>query len=89
MVINRNLIMVAGSRIWVRKIFLSIKKEGDRMEKQFILSNLHNETQAVKEAVAFYTAFSVTATNCTVAERERHYDTLEQVGYIEKLGALS
>ena len=53
------------------------------------LSNIHNESEAVKEAAAFYTAFSVTATNCTAAERERHYDTLEQAGYIEKVGVVS
>jgi hypothetical protein len=56
------------------------------MAKQINLSNLHNESAQVREAIAFYTAFSVTPTNCTAAERESHYVTLEKAGYIEKVG---
>jgi hypothetical protein len=56
------------------------------MAKTIDLSNLHNESAQVREAIAFYAAFSVTPTNCTAAEREGHYATLEQAGYIEKVG---
>ncbi|NQX57533.1 hypothetical protein HQN88_01525 [Paenibacillus qinlingensis] len=41
----------------------------------------------VKEAIAFYTAFAVLPTNYTPEERERHYATLELVGYIEGIGS--
>jgi hypothetical protein len=56
------------------------------MVKQINLSNLQNEPEHVLEALVFYTAFSVTPTNYTAAEREAHYATLEQAGYIEKVG---
>jgi hypothetical protein len=56
------------------------------MAKSVDVSNLHNEPAQVREALAFYTAFSVTPTNYTAAEREAHYATLEQAGYIEKVG---
>jgi hypothetical protein len=76
---------VAESRK-VRKIFLTSNKEGDLMAKPIELSNLHNEPQQVREAIAFYAAFAVLPTNYTPEERERHYATLEQAGYIEKVG---
>ncbi|MDB5053266.1 MAG: hypothetical protein JWM44_1316 [Bacilli bacterium] len=56
------------------------------MAKEINLSNLQNEPRHVLEALFFYTAFSVIPTNYTAAERERHYATLEQAGYIEKVG---
>lgn len=70
----------------VRKIFLTFRKEGELVIKPIDLSNLHNEPAALREAVAFYTAFTVLPTSCTASERERHYATLEQAGYIEKVG---
>jgi hypothetical protein len=81
--------MVAESRK-VRKIFLTLNKEGDLMAKSINLSNLLNEPQHVLEALVFYTAFylALGPTNYTAAERERHYATLEQAGYFEKVGGL-
>jgi hypothetical protein len=56
------------------------------MSKSIVFSNLQNEPRNVLEALVFYTAFSVTQTNYTAAERAAHYATLEQAGYIEKVG---
>ena len=48
-------------------------------------NGLIKETPDLKAALAFYAAYGVTTTDYTAAERERHYATLEQAGYIEKL----
>jgi hypothetical protein len=56
------------------------------MAKSINISNLQNEPRHVLEALVFYTAFSVAPTNYTAAERQAFYATLEQAGYIEKVG---
>ncbi|KIL35145.1 hypothetical protein SD71_16075 [Cohnella kolymensis] len=53
------------------------------------LGELDNQPPEIREAVAFYTAFSILPTNCTVAERAKHYTVLEEAGLIEKVGALN
>jgi hypothetical protein len=54
--------------------------------KPIDLTTVHNEPSSVREALAFYVSFGVVPTNYTAAERERHYSTLEEAGYIEKVG---
>lgn len=53
--------------------------------KSINLSELDNQPQEVREAIAFYTAQLVLPITFTVEERAYHYNVLENAGYIEKL----
>lgn len=57
--------------------------------KTINLATLHNESEEIREAIAFYTGFTVFPMQCTSADRERHYGVLEQAGYIEKVGGIN
>jgi hypothetical protein len=54
-------------------------------DKCLLLALLHEESKDVRAAIAFYVGFTVTPHECSMEERERHYATLEQAGYLEKL----
>jgi len=54
--------------------------------KQLNLSELENEPLEIREAIAFYTTFTVLPIRFTKEERERYYRILEQAGYLEKVG---
>lgn len=54
-------------------------------KKTINLAELDNEPQEIREAIAFYAAHTVLPIHFTAAERERHYTTLEQAGYLEQL----
>ncbi|QUL57539.1 hypothetical protein KDC22_14310 [Paenibacillus tritici] len=54
-------------------------------KKTINLAELDNETQEIKEAIAFYAAHTVLPIHFTAAERDRHYLTLEQAGYLERI----
>lgn len=49
------------------------------------LEKLHEESRETREAIAFYVGFAVTPHECSAEERERHYATLEQAGYLSKV----
>lgn len=53
--------------------------------KKIDLTELDNEPEEIREAIAFYTAHTVLPIRFTAAERERHYTALEQAGYLERL----
>ena len=53
--------------------------------KSINLNELDNQTQEVREAIAFYTAHSVLPITFSVEERAYHYSVLENAGYIEKI----
>jgi hypothetical protein len=53
--------------------------------KQEMLARLHAESTDVREAIAFYVGFAVTPHECSMEDRERHYATLEQAGYLAKV----
>jgi ribosomal protein S17E len=53
--------------------------------KQSLLERLHAESKDVREAIAFYVGFAVTPHECSMEDRERHYATLEQAGYLAKV----
>ncbi|MEK3699319.1 MULTISPECIES: hypothetical protein [unclassified Paenibacillus] len=52
-------------------------------KKKLDLSELDDQPQEIREAIAFYAAHTVLPIHFTAAERERHYQTLEQAGYLE------
>ncbi|MEK4474310.1 hypothetical protein NSQ91_13930 [Paenibacillus sp. FSL R7-0048] len=54
-------------------------------EKTINLAELDNEPQEIREAIAFYAAHTVLPIHFTADERERHYATLEQAGYLERI----
>jgi hypothetical protein len=54
-------------------------------KKTINLAELDNEPQEIREAIAFYAAHTVLPIHFTAAERERHYTTLEQAGYLEQI----
>lgn len=65
---------------------LSLTREkGTRIMKALILTELDNEPHEIREAIAFYAAHTVLPIHFTAAERERHYVTLENAGYLEKI----
>ncbi|WP_178382830.1 hypothetical protein [Paenibacillus sp. P46E] len=49
------------------------------------LAELDDQPQAIREAIAFYAAHTVLPIHFTATERERHYATLEQAGYLERI----
>jgi hypothetical protein len=53
--------------------------------KKIDLTKIHEESVAVREAIAFYVAFAVAPFVCTIEQREGHYATLEQAGYLKRL----
>lgn len=53
--------------------------------KMIDLARLHEESQELREAVAFYANFGIRPFVCSTDERERHYKTLEDGGYLEKV----
>lgn len=53
-------------------------------KKKLDLSELDDQPQEIREAIAFYAAHTVLPIRFTAAERERHYETLEQAGYLEQ-----
>lgn len=53
--------------------------------KSFNLSELDDQPAEIQEAIAFYAAHTILSVSFSAAERERHYKTLEQAGYIEKV----
>lgn len=53
--------------------------------KSINLSELDEQPAEVQEAIAFYVAHTILPIQFSAAERERHYKTLEQAGYIEKV----
>ncbi|MEC0242007.1 hypothetical protein P4H66_19575 [Paenibacillus dokdonensis] len=54
--------------------------------KTIDLSKLDDQPKEVREAIAFFTAFTVLPISFSVGDRERYYRVLEQAGYIEKVG---
>ncbi|MEC0170841.1 hypothetical protein [Paenibacillus graminis] len=55
------------------------------IKKKLDLSELDDQPQEIREAIAFYTAHTVLPIHFTAAERERHYATLEKAGYLERI----
>lgn len=56
------------------------------MEKKTLdLTKLNDQPQEIQEAIAFYTAHTVLPIQFTTTERERHYTTLENAGYLERI----
>lgn len=53
--------------------------------KSINLSELDEQPAEIQEAIAFYAARTILPIRYSAAERERHYKTLEQAGYIEKV----
>ncbi|MEK8215541.1 hypothetical protein [Paenibacillus sp. FSL L8-0463] len=49
------------------------------------LAELDDQPQEIREAIAFYAAHTVLPIHFTAAERDRHYSTLEQAGYLERI----
>jgi hypothetical protein len=49
------------------------------------LERLHKQSREVREAIAFYVGFAVCPHECSMEEREGHYATLEQAGYLRKI----
>lgn len=54
-------------------------------KKKIDLSELDNQPLEIREAIAFYTSHTVLPIYFTAAEREQHYRTLEQAGYLEQI----
>lgn len=52
-------------------------------KKTINLAELDNEPLEIREAIAFYAAHTVLPIHFAAVERERHYQTLEQAGYLE------
>lgn len=56
------------------------------MEREKLdLTELDDQPQEIREAIAFYAAHTVLPIHFTAAERDRHYLTLEQAGYLERI----
>ncbi|MHA6530220.1 hypothetical protein [Paenibacillus sp. BAC0078] len=53
--------------------------------KKLDLAELEDQPQEIREAIAFYAAHTILPIRFTVAERERHYEVLEQAGYLERI----
>lgn len=53
--------------------------------KAIILSELDDQPQEIREAIAFYAAHTVLPIHFSADERDRHYLTLEQAGYLERI----
>jgi len=49
------------------------------------LSELDKQPLEVREAIAFYTALSVLPIHFSSEERQRHYNVLENAGYIDSV----
>ncbi|MNI84692.1 hypothetical protein D3C73_1416180 [compost metagenome] len=54
-------------------------------KKKLDLTELEDQPQEIREAIAFYAAHTVLPIHFTATERERHYATLEQAGYLERI----
>ncbi|MEK5416318.1 hypothetical protein [Paenibacillus sp. FSL L8-0708] len=54
-------------------------------KKTINLAELDDAPQEIKEAIAFYAAHTILPLHFTASERERHYRTLEQAGYLEQI----
>ncbi|MEK4451599.1 hypothetical protein [Paenibacillus sp. FSL L8-0506] len=54
-------------------------------KKKLDLTELDDQSQEIREAIAFYAAHTVLPIHFTADERERHYQTLEQAGYLERI----
>ncbi|WP_339248130.1 hypothetical protein NST58_12880 [Paenibacillus sp. FSL R10-2796] len=54
-------------------------------KKKLDLTELDDQSQEIREAIAFYAAHTVLLIHFTADERERHYQTLEQAGYLERI----
>ncbi len=55
------------------------------MKIKFDLEKIHKESSEVREAIAFYVSFAICPFVCTTEQRERHYATLENGGYLKKV----
>jgi hypothetical protein len=55
------------------------------MNKNIDLSKLDEQPQEIREAIAFYAAHTVLPIHFAASEREQHYRTLEQAGYLERI----
>ncbi|HEY2492640.1 MAG TPA: hypothetical protein VGI33_07000 [Paenibacillus sp.] len=54
-------------------------------KKKLDLAELDDQPREIREAIAFYTSHTVLRIHFTAAEREQHYRTLEQAGYLERI----
>lgn len=54
-------------------------------KKKLDLAELDDQPQEIREAIAFYASHTVLPIQFTAAEREQHYRTLEQAGYLERI----
>ncbi|WP_157685527.1 hypothetical protein [Paenibacillus donghaensis] len=54
-------------------------------KKKLDLAELDDQPNDIREAIAFYAAHTVLPIHFTAAERERHYTTLEQAGYLDRI----
>jgi hypothetical protein len=60
-------------------------RSGLMERKKLDLTELDDQPQEIREAIAFYAAHTVLPIHFTAAERDRHYLTLEQAGYLERI----
>lgn len=54
-------------------------------KKTITLAELDDQPQEIREAIAFYAAHTMLPIHFTADERERHYTTLEQAGYLDRI----
>jgi hypothetical protein len=54
-------------------------------KKTIDLSKLDDQHLEIREAIAFYASHTILPFHFSASERERHYTTLEQAGYLERI----